>query len=254
MMPHRPRIAATIEARMTSSRLPGKILMKYQGKTMLEHMVDRVKRSDILDDIIIATTINDTDDVVVAEAKKLGVKFYRGSEENVMSRVLEAAQRHNVDTIVELTGDCPLLDPALIDIAVKKYLSSGVDYISNLEIEDYEKGRSHPLGFAVQVFSTKILADAFSRTNDPLDFEHVSRPLYQTPERYSVKYLSTPEAQRGPNMSVTLDTPEDYEVICAVLEALSPQDAEFTIEDVVSYLSTHPEVRQINQDIGRVKV
>ncbi len=249
-----PRIAATIEARMTSSRLPGKILMKCQGKTMLEHMVERVKRSNVLDDIIIATTINDTDDVVVAEAKRLGVKFYRGSEENVMSRVLEAAQLHDVDIIVELTGDCPLLDPALIDVAVKQYLSCRVDYISNLEIEEFEKGLSHPLGFAVQVFSAKILADAFVRTNDPLDYEHVSRPLYQTPERYSVKYLPTPQAQRGPHMSVTLDTPEDYEVICAVLEALTPLDVEFTIEDVVSYLSSHPEVCQINQDIGRVKV
>lgn len=250
----KPRIVATIEARMTSSRLPGKMLMPCLGKSMLAHMVERVKRSTVLDDIIIATTINDTDQVIVDEARALGVQNYRGSEDNVMSRVLEAAQQYKADIIVELTGDCPLLDPVLIDLAVGEYFSSGVDYLSNLEINDFEQGVAHPLGFGVQVFSTEVLADAYSRTNDPLDLEHVSRPLYQTPERYSVKYLPTPEAQRGPNMSVTLDTPEDYQVICAVLEALGPQGQIFTIEDVVRYLTAHPEIRRINQDIGRVKV
>lgn len=191
-MTDKPRIVATIEARMTSSRLPGKMLMSCRGKSMLEHMVERVKRSLVLDDIIIATTINDTDDVIEAEAQRLQVKCYRGSEDDVMSRVLAAAQSHKVDIIVELTGDCPLLDPALIDLAVEDYLSSGVDYLSNLADEDYEAGRGHPLGFAVQVFSTAVLADAFARTDDPLDLEHVSRPLYQTPERYRTKYLPTP--------------------------------------------------------------
>ncbi len=253
-MTDKPRIVATIEARMTSSRLPGKVLMSCLGKSMLEHMVDRVKRSRVLDDIIIATTVNTTDQVIADEASRLGVKCYRGSEDNVMSRVLEAAQNHNVDIIVELTGDCPLLDPTLIDLAVVEYLDSGVDYLSNLSDEDFENGLGHPLGYAVQVFSTSVLADAFARTNDPLDLEHVSRPLYQTPDRYSVKYLPTPQAQRGPHMSVTLDTEKDFQVICAVLEALSPKNQDFTIEEVVAYLAAHPDVCRINQDIGRVKV
>jgi len=250
----KPRIAATIEARMTSSRLPGKVLMECRGKTMLAHMVERVMRAHSLDDIIIATTTNKADDVIIEEAKRLGVKYYRGSEDNVMSRVLEAAQYHAVDIIVELTGDCPLLDPALIDLAVEAYFSSGVDYLSNLSDEDLENGRGHPLGFAVQLFSTAVLSDAYGRTDDPLDLEHVSRPLYQTPDRYTVKYLPAPLAQRGPNMSVTLDTAQDFQVICAVLEALLPRQPEFTIEDVVTYLTAHPEICQINQDIGRVKV
>ncbi len=253
-MTDKPRIVATIEARMTSSRLPGKVMMECLGKSMLAHMVERVKRANILDDIIIATTINDTDQAIADEASRLQVKCYRGSEDNVMSRVLEAAQHFSGDIIVELTGDCPLLDPALIDHAVDHYFSSGVDYLSNLEINEFEQGLAHPLGFAVQVFSTAVLADAFGRTDDPLDHEHVSRPLYQTPERYSVKYLPTPEAQRGPNMSVTLDTNQDFQVICAVLRALSPEKPDFTIEEVVSYLATHPDVRRINQDIDRVKV
>ncbi|PCJ42405.1 MAG: spore coat biosynthesis protein F [Alphaproteobacteria bacterium] len=250
----KPRIAATIEARMTSSRLPGKVLMPCLGKPMLDHMVERVRRATVLDDIIIATTVNDTDDPICAAARRLRVKYYRGSEDNVMSRVLEAAQHHDVDIIVELTGDCPLLDPSLIDLAVSEYLSSGVDYLCNLKDEDYAAGLSHPLGFAVQVFSTDILADAYARTDDPLDYEHVSRPLYRNPDRYSVKYLPAPDAQSGPNMSVTLDTPQDYQVICAVMEALSPKKPDFTIEDVVAYLKAHPEICRINQDIGRVKV
>ncbi|NOZ65682.1 MAG: NTP transferase domain-containing protein [Alphaproteobacteria bacterium] len=253
-MTQKPRIAATIEARMTSSRLPGKVLMPCLGKPMLDHMVERVRRAAVLDDIIIATTVNDTDEPICAAARRLQVKYYRGSEDNVMSRVLEAAQHHDVDIIVELTGDCPLLDPALIDLAVSEYLSSGVDYLCNLKDEDYAAGQSHPLGFAVQVFSTDVLADAYARTDDPLDYEHVSRPLYRNPDRYSVKYLPTPETQRGPNMSVTLDTSQDYQVICAVMAALSPEKPDFSIEDVVAYLKGHPEICRINQDIGRVKV
>jgi len=249
-----PRIIATIEARMTSSRLPGKVMKECLGKTMLAHMVERVKRSEILDDIVIATTVNDTDDILVEEAERLGVPTYRGSEDNVMSRVVEAAKFHRADIIVELTGDCPLLDPALIDVAVAEYFASGVDYLSNLDIDEFDRGLAHPLGFAVQVFSTAILADAYRRTDDPLDFEHVSRPLYQTPERYSVKYMPTPHRQRGPAMSVTLDTPEDFQVISAVLAALLPQNPDFTIEEVVAFLTAHPEIRRINQDIGRVKV
>ncbi|MCF8473592.1 MAG: glycosyltransferase family protein [Emcibacter sp.] len=253
-MTDKPRIIATIEARMTSSRLPGKVLMKCLGKTMLEHMVERVKRARLIDDIVIATTINHTDDVIIEEARKLEVKFYRGSEDNVMSRVLEAAEIHKADIIVELTGDCPLMDPALIDDAVEQYFLSGVDYLSNLQIDDFEKGVSHPLGYGVQVFRTEALKDAYCRTDDPLDHEHVSRYFYKTPERYEVKYLSPPKDQQGPNMSVTLDTLEDFKVITAVIEALSPKDAYFTIENVVSYLSAHPKIRQINQKIGRVKV
>ncbi len=253
-MTDKPRIVATIEARMTSSRLPGKVLKECLGKTMLDHMVDRVKRATCLDDIVIATTVNDTDDVIVEAARRLGVKYFRGSENNVMSRVLEAAQTHQADIIVELTGDCPLLDPALIDRAVAEYFSSGVDYLSNLKGEEIAQGRGHPLGFAVQVFSTAVLADAYERTDDPLNLEHVSRYLYQTPDRYSVKYLSTPEAQRGPDMSVTLDTPQDFQVICSVLEALSPENPNFTIEDIVEYLASHPDICRINQDIGRVEV
>lgn len=251
-MTQKPRIVATIEVRMTSSRLPGKMMLTCLGKTMLEHMVARVKRAACLDDIIIATTLNDTDDVITREATRLNVKYFRGSEDNVMSRVLGAAQAFKADIIVELTGDCPLMDPALIDHALAQYSTSGVDYLSNLEITEFKAGLAHPLGYAVQVFSTAILADAYARTEDPLDYEHVSRYLYQTPERYSVKYLPTPKLQRGPAMSVTLDTQQDFQVICHVLKALTPENPDFTIEDVVSFLTRHPDIRRINQDAGQI--
>lgn len=239
---------------MTSSRLPGKVLKEFQGQTMLAIMIERVRRASSLDDIVIATTINNTDEAIVKEAKRLGVKWYRGSEDNVMSRVLEAARSHNADIIVELTGDCPLMDPGLIDQAVAEYFDSGVDYICNLNIEELAAGLSHPLGYAVQVFSTEALADAYGRARDPLDLEHVSRYFYKNPDRYSLKYLPTPKVQRGPNMSVTLDTAQDFQVITAVLDALTPDNPAFTIEDVVAYLTENPDIRQINQHIGRVKV
>ena len=139
----KPRICATIEARMTSSRLPGKVIKPILDKPTLELMVERVKRIECLDDIILATTTNADDDCLVELAERLGIKCFRGSEDDVLERVLHAAQAHDVDIIVELTGDCPLLDPALVDQGVATYLEKGVDYLTN------SQPASYPIGMVV---------------------------------------------------------------------------------------------------------
>jgi len=237
-------IAVIIESRMTSSRLPGKVMKSCLGKSMTEHMIERVRRAKTPTQIIIACTDNDADDVIAHEAARLGVKCHRGSEENVMLRVLEAAQSNDVDIIVEVTGDCPLIDPDMIDDAVMVFQDSSVDYLSNLSDEDYAAGRCHPLGYGVQVFSTKTLADSYGRTNDPLDYEHVSRYFYTNPDRYRIKYLTAPEQEWGPGLSVTLDTADDFAVICHVLEALYP---DFSVTDVIAFLKDNPDIADLNR-------
>lgn len=235
------RVVATIEARMTSSRLPGKVLLPCVGKPMLELMVERVRRAPSLAGVVVCTTVNPTDDPIVALCERLGVGCWRGSEEDVLLRVLDGARAHGVDTIVELTGDCPLMDPALIEETVAAYRDTGMDYVSN-SLE-----RTYPIGMDVQVFSTGVLEDVAGRTDDALDHEHVSLYIYRHPEIYRVLNLKAPEALTDGQLRLTLDTSEDYALIRAVFQRLSP--AEFTLADVLALLRAEPALRALNDQI-----
>ena len=186
-MKSKKKIVATIEARMNSSRLPGKVLKEVVGKPMLELMIERLHCVPSLDGIVIATTESVADDPVVALVNKLAISYYRGSEENVLQRVLDAARFHAIDVIVELTGDCPLIDPEIVEETIQLYLQSGKDYISNTLT------RSYPLGMDTQIFSTNILSDVARRTNAPYDCEHVSLYIYRHPEIYSLGNLTAPD-------------------------------------------------------------
>ncbi len=235
-----PRIGATIEARMTSTRLPGKVLADCVGKPMLELMIERLRRVPSLDGIVIATTTNPSDDPVEALAERLGVGCWRGSEEDVLTRVLEAAQAHRVDVIVELTGDCPLIDPDVIGRVIREYRRLGIDYVSNVLT------RSYPIGMDTRIFSTDVLADVARRTDDAEDHEHVSLYIYRHPEIYGLADVPAPPELTRPDLRLTLDTPEDLRVIRSIFEALYPGDPAFALADVLRFLDTHPEIAAVN--------
>lgn len=239
------RIVATIEARMTSTRLPGKVLKPACGKPMLELMIERLRRVPSLDGIVIATTVNATDDPVEALAHRLGVGVHRGSEEDVLRRVLDAALAHKVDVIVETTGDCPLIDPGAVEACIAEYKRAGVDYVANV-LE-----RTYPIGMDTQVFATDILAGVALRTDDASDHEHVSLYIYRHPEIYSLKNVSAPPALTRPDLALTLDTPEDYALITAVFEALYPADPAFTLADILALLDARPDLTRINEHVRR---
>jgi spore coat polysaccharide biosynthesis protein SpsF len=242
-----PRIVATIEARMTSIRLPGKVLKEAVGKPMLELMIERLKRVPSLDGIVVATTTNATDDPVAALANRLGVGIWRGSEDDVLSRVLDAAVHHRIDVIVETTGDCPLIDPTAVEDCIRVYRAAKVDYVSNV-LE-----RSYPVGMDTQVFATSILADVARRTDDPADREHVSLYIYRHPEIYSLRNVPAPPALARPDLALTLDTPEDYRLIGAVFEALYPKNPAFALADVLAFLDRRPEIAAMNAHVRRKK-
>jgi len=244
-MPDGRRIVATIEARMTSSRLPGKVLMEAAGKPMLAHMIERLKRVPSLDGIVVATTGNATDAPVVELADRLGVGCFRGSEDDVLARVLGAARAHDVDVIVEMTGDCPLIDPALVEDCIQGYLAAGVDYVSNV-LE-----RTYPRGMDTQVFATDILADVAARTDDPEDHEHVSLYIYNHPEIYTLKNMPGPPELTDPGLGLPLDTPEDLELIRRIFEALYPDNPAFTLADVLALLVDDPALAELNAHIER---
>jgi len=239
----KPSVYVTIQARMTSTRLPGKVIMPAVNKPLLSLMVERLRRIKNTDGIILCTTTNDTDDPLKELADELGIHCYRGSEDNVMSRVLEGAQEFNADIIVETTGDCPLIDPDICTQVIDHYFETDADYTSNI----YK--RCYPIGMDTQIFSTKVLADAYARTQDDEEREHVSLHIYRHPERYKLTWIEAPDDQVDPHLRLTLDTPEDYQVIVKVFEELYPQKPDFTLDDILQYLKDNPDVRAINNTI-----
>jgi spore coat polysaccharide biosynthesis protein SpsF len=235
-------VVCTIEARMTSSRLPGKVLREAAGRPLLAHMVDRLRRARRLDAVVVATTEDPSSDPIEELADALGVGCFRGSEEDVLARVLGAARAHEAELIVETTGDCPLIDPAVVDLVIERFLDGGVDYCSNtLE-------RTYPRGLDVQVFPAAVLAEVDRLTDDPADREHVSLYIYEHPERYRLRNVRShrPEAA---HLRLTVDTPEDLALVRAVFDELHPRDPEFGLDAMLDLLDRRPELRELNQHV-----
>ncbi len=237
------KFVATIEARMTSSRLPGKVLAPLGGKPALEVMVERLRCIPSIDEIVVATTSNETDEPVQALAERLGVGFWRGSENDVLQRVLDAARAHAADVIVEFTGDCPLIDPEIAGRVIDTYKTSGVDYVSNV------LKRSFPMGMETQVFACSVLEDVARRTQDDQDHEHVSLYIYRNPQIYSLLNVEADAEQARPELRLTLDTKEDLAVISAIYEALAPRSPVFSLAEMLAFLDANPDIAAINSAV-----
>ena len=239
------KIVATIEARMTSSRLPGKVVLPVLGRPLLHHLVTRLKAVPSIDEIVLATTVNATDDVLEAFAKDEGIGCFRGSEADVMARVIGAAESVNADIIVEITGDCPIIDPQLVEQTIRMFKAHDADYVSNCLI------RSYPDGMDTQVFRLQTLKRSAEMTNDPLDREHVSRHICQHPKLFRHVHLVAPAVLHWPQLGLTLDEEADYRLLKRIIEALAPQDPLFGCQDVVGLLLQHPDWLDINRAVVR---
>ena len=235
------KIVASIEARMTSSRLPGKVLMQADGKPLLQHMVERIRKAKLVDEIVVATTINDSDSPIVELCNQLGIKVFRGSEDDVLQRVLDAHQSLNSDVIVELTGDCPLIDPEVIDQVVQEYLNSDIDYVSNAHV------RSYPDGYDVQVFSFSVLNKVNEKVKSKEDREHVSLYIYKSGE-FTLKAVVAEEEIRWPELRVTLDNKGDYLLIKNIIEVAAAEGKEYNVKEVVQYMKKNPKLLELQKD------
>jgi len=232
---------------MTSSRLPGKVLADAVGRPLLAHMIERLRRCPGLDEIVVATTVNASDDPVAELADQLGAGVFRGSEDDVLGRVLGAAQAHGAELIVETTGDCPLIDPAIVGEVIDRFAAGGADYCSNM-LE-----RTFPRGMEVQVFPTAVLAEVDRLTDAPADREHVSLYIYEHPERYRLAGVAADPA-RGADVRLTVDTPEDLALVRAVFEELYPRDPAFGLGEILDLLDARPELRALNRDVAQKPV
>jgi spore coat polysaccharide biosynthesis protein SpsF len=229
------KIVASIEARMTSRRLPGKVMRPILGRPMLDFLLERLARAKRVEEIVIATTDRPTDDVIEELARARGVACFRGSEEDVLGRVLGAVRSVSADVLVEITGDCPLTDPELVDQLADIYLAGGYDHVSNILKPTY------PGGFDTQVFSVDTLAEVERLTQDPSDREHVSLYIYSHPERFKLYNLESGLGQEFWNLPLMVDTLEDFEIIRGIFEELYPVKPAFGVWDVVELLRRRPE-------------
>lgn len=238
-------IVATIEARMTSSRLPGKVLLPAGGKPMLQHLVERLRRVKSLDRIVLATTDRHTDDELAAFARRQEIACFRGSEDDVMGRVLGAAESVAADVVVEITGDCPIIDPDIVEETIQLFLRSGCDYASN------NYAPSYPDGMDTQVFAVATLRRSAAMTQDVLDREHVTLHIRRHPELFSHAELVAPAELNWPELGLTLDEPRDYELLKRVIDHFADVNPWFGCRDVVAFLRSKPEWVVINQDVRR---
>lgn len=251
-MKKKNKIVACIEARMTSSRLPGKVLKKISGRTVLEILIKRLSESKYIDEVIIAATDRKEDDPIEKLGKELGVFTFRGSEDDVLGRVVGAVEAVNGDIIVEITGDCPLMDPGVVDSVIEKYLSEDkkYDYVTNIGYVG-DSIREIPIGMDVRVFSFKDLKAISEITNDPEDREHVSLYFFRTgKDKYRLFNIGTPEKwKRDYNPRLCLDTKEDLELIKNIYETLYPLDENFKLEDILNFLDKNRETLKVNSMI-----
>jgi len=238
-----PRIVAIIEARFSSTRLPGKVLMPILGQPMLVRIVQRLKLARTLDDIVVATTDSAADDAVIDAMNYMGAHSFRGSETDVLDRVVKAAQAANSDIIVEVTGDCPLIDPGLVDKVVADFLVGGADFVSNII------PHTTPRGTDVRVFRTSQLAEINRTSTDPADHEHVSLHFWEHLDRYACRNVEMDLPDVVSEIRLTVDTAEDLELVRAIYEGLYEKNPTFNLVDVLDFLNSRPELLELNRHI-----
>ncbi len=242
-MTRKPYTAIIVQARIGSSRLPGKVLKDIEGKSMLGWVVTRLKNTKFPDDIIIATTVNKRDDAIVEEAKRYEVKYFRGSEDDVLDRYYQAAKHFGVELIGRVTSDCPLIDPGLIDEVLSRFLKNYEDYdfCANTLKRTYPRG----IGFSFVKFSA--LEKAWREAKEPYERVHVMPYIREHPEMFK---LCSYEKKGDPldHMRWTVDTDEDLKFVREIFKRLkNPENAGW--ENILEIIKREPELQLINKHI-----
>lgn len=222
-----------LQARMSSTRLPGKVLMPLAGAPMLARQIERVRRAKSIGALVVATSDNPSDDPLVLLCRSLKVACFRGSLHDVLARYRGAARRFGPsEHVVRLTGDCPLADPDVIDAVIAHHMAEDADYTSNTQVQSF------PKGLDVEVFRGALLERAFKETRDPYDREHVTPFFYRHPQWFKLANLEC-DPPLG-DLRWTVDTPEDYAFAARVYDALYPVNPNFTSEDVARLTANDP--------------
>lgn len=235
-------IAAIIQARMPSTRLPGKVLKEVMGKPLLGYLIERLGFCRHLDEIIIATTLNEEDEPIVLFAESSGVRLYRGSEHDVLDRFYQAARKFAVEHILHITGDCPLIDPQVCDHVVEVFLSSKVDVVHT--------GPTYSEGVDSVALSFRALERAWREATLRSEREHITLYLYNHPDLF--KKVTLVNETDDSKYRFTVDEREDLFVVEKVLKALYREGSRpFTMRDVKEFLDANPDIYRLNQNVIR---
>jgi spore coat polysaccharide biosynthesis protein SpsF len=233
-------IVAVIAARMNSSRFYGKSIALLQNIPSLQHIVDRLISIKCIDEIVIATTDSKHDDLIRAFAKEKTTKCFSGSEEDVLDRTVRAAQSVKANHVVIINGDSPIIDPNIVELIIKQYFDANADYASNTWQESW------PIGTEAEITSFSILDDINRNSNDPAHHEHVTLAIHENREKYKMLDIVAPPNQFFPELRLTLDTRDDYQLISEIYDALFPINSLFGIDEIIQYVKSNPELLNIN--------
>jgi len=248
------KIAAIIQARVTSTRLPGKVLMNIKGKPMLWHVINRLEYSKKINDIILAIPNTQKNDILEKFAKDNKVKYFRGKEEDVLSRYYKTAKKFKCDVIVRITSDCPLIDPIVVDKVIEKHLSSKADFTANFL--EGKRGilikKSFPQGLEVEVFNFLALEKSHQQAREVYQKEHVDSYIFEHPEIFHLADIENKE-----NLSYmrwTVDEIKDLEFVREIYKRLYKESKIFLMKDIVNLLKKHPKLMEINKNIKQKEI
>ena len=241
---------AIIQARMGSTRLPGKIMMSVRDKPLLHYVINQVLHSKKIDKLIIATTNLPQDDEIVKFVDLYGIEVFRGSEDDVLDRYFHCAKEFKLDAIVRITSDCPLVDPEIIDRCIEKFENENLDYLSNTnkQIDDdwiYDPC-GFPPGFGVEVFTFNTLENAWKNTEKPFDREHVTQYILDNPKKFKIGGLENQEDFS--DLRLTLDYQVDFDLIKLVIENF-PDGEIYNLKKIISFFDDNSHLKLINSHI-----
>lgn len=235
-------ILAILQARMSSTRLPGKVLMPLAGTPMIVRQIERVARARRIDRLVVATSLNPGDDAIEKTVRREGIAVHRGSLDDVLARFIGALDEHGpADHVVRLTADCPLADPFVIDETIETLLETGADYASNTPPH-----RTFPKGLDVEVMTADTLRRAAATATTPEEREHVTWGIWNHPHRYRLAFHSQP-VDEG-EVRWTVDRPDDYAFMAAVYDALYKGDRAFTSDAVRRFVRSRPDLAAYGGD------
>ena len=235
-------ILAILQARMSSTRLPGKVLRPLAGAPMVLRQLERISRAKRIDALVAATSQERSDDVLTEILEHNGVRVFRGPLEDVLARFVGALdEAGGADHVVRLTADCPFADPEVIDAVIARHLESGADYTS-----DTPARRTFPKGLDCEAMTAAALRDADAEAKEPDEREHVTPYIYRRPGRFSI--ASVDQDRDEGDVRWTVDTPEDYAFASVVYDGLYPQTPAFTSDDVRAFVRARPELHRYGGD------
>ena len=243
------KIDIIVEARLSSKRLPQKVMLKVLERPLLDLMIERLKKINFVENIIVATTTNKNDDEIANLANNSGVKFFRGSENDVLGRVVGAAKENKTDIIVQITGDNPLVDKEITENIIKFYIKNQdkYDFVSN-DVGIYNDAfrQEFPMGLNTKVFTSSLLFDIEKITNNPVDREHVPNYILKNCNKYRVHNFKAENKYCRPDLRFTLDYLEDYKVIKLIYKNLYEKNKNFSAIDIFNFLDKNPDIKKTN--------